>query len=59
MIQKLRKIGTKHAVMLEKAILDQIGASSGDKVQIILTEGSLIVTPVFPRAVKTEVAARR
>ncbi len=54
MIKRLKKVGRSHALVLEKPILELIGLDPTGFVQVILSCGSLIVTPVFPNEVSKE-----
>ncbi|MBI5759895.1 MAG: MazE family transcriptional regulator [Planctomycetales bacterium] len=48
MIKQLRKVGNSRALLLDKAILELLGLSDDGQVQLVVNEGSLIVTPVQP-----------
>jgi antitoxin component of MazEF toxin-antitoxin module len=47
MVKTIRKVGNRNALFLEKTILELIGLPDGSQVNLVLTNGSLIVTPVF------------
>jgi antitoxin component of MazEF toxin-antitoxin module len=51
MIKQLRKVGNSTALLLDKPILELLGISDRDQVQLTVTNGSLVVTPVQPRTV--------
>jgi antitoxin component of MazEF toxin-antitoxin module len=51
MIKQLRKVGNSTALLLDKPILELLGISDRDQVQLTVTNGSLVVTPVQPHAV--------
>lgn len=51
MIKQLRKVGNSNALLLDKPILELLGVEENGEVQLIVTNGSLIVTPVRPRIV--------
>jgi len=54
MIKQLRKVGNSTALLLDKPILELLGIKDRDKVQLMVTNGSLVVTPVQPRATGQE-----
>ncbi len=54
MIKRLRKVGNSNALLLDKAIIELIGAEENGQVQLAVSGGSLIVTPVNPRPVDQE-----
>jgi antitoxin MazE len=49
MIKHLRKVGNSNALLLDKAILELLGLEENGQVQLTVSDGSLIVTPVHPR----------
>ena len=49
MIKHLRKVGNSNALLLDKAILELLGLEENGQVQLTVSDGSLIVTPVQPR----------
>jgi len=51
MIKRLGKSGNRNALFLDKAILDLMGIKPRALVQVILRNGSLIITPVDPNPV--------
>ena len=51
MIKQLRKVGNSRALLLDKPILELLGLSDDGQVQLVVSEGSLIVTPVHPALV--------
>lgn len=51
MIKQLRKVGNSRALLLDKPILELMGLADDGQVQLVIREGSLIVTPVNPEAV--------
>ena len=51
MIQQLQKVGEHNALVLNKAILELLGLEEEGEVQLTISNGSLIVTPVHPRPV--------
>jgi len=51
MIKRLRKVGSSNALLLDKPILELLGLEEGGEVQLVVANGSLIVTPVRPRIV--------
>ena len=54
MIKQLRKVGNSNALILDKPILELLGLEEDGQVQLTVQNGHLIVTPAFPRAVKSE-----
>ena len=50
MIKQLRKVGNSTALLLDKPLLELLGISDRDQVQLTVTNGSLVVTPVQPHA---------
>ncbi len=54
MIKQLRKVGNSNALLLDKPILELIGLEENGRVQLVVTEGSLIITPADPRLVDPE-----
>ena len=41
----LKKIGNSSGVVIPKAVLDQIGAKTGDKIDLSVENGKLILSP--------------
>ena len=54
MIKKLKKVGNSNALVLDKAILELVGLGEGSEVQITINEGSIIITPAFPKTISEE-----
>jgi antitoxin component of MazEF toxin-antitoxin module len=54
MIKRLRKVGNSNALLLDKAVMELIGVAENGQVQLAVSGGSLIVTPVNPRPVDQE-----
>jgi antitoxin component of MazEF toxin-antitoxin module len=54
MIKQLRKVGNSNALLLDKAILELLGLEENGEVQLTVSDGSLIVTPVNPQPVDQE-----
>ena len=48
MVKTIRKVGNRNALLLDKPILELLGLQEGGQVNLTVTEGSLIVTPVSP-----------
>jgi antitoxin component of MazEF toxin-antitoxin module len=48
MIKRLRKVGNSTALLLDKPILELLGIEGRDQVQLTVTNGSLVITPVQP-----------
>jgi antitoxin component of MazEF toxin-antitoxin module len=51
MIKRLRKLGKSRGLVLDKTLLELLGLEPRGLVQLTLTNGSLIVTPVNPNPV--------
>lgn len=56
MIKTVSRLGNGHALPLDKSLMEQLGVTAGSKVQVVVSDGSLIVTPVESRATNAEVA---
>ncbi|MFN0051373.1 MAG: AbrB/MazE/SpoVT family DNA-binding domain-containing protein [Planctomycetales bacterium] len=54
MIKQLRKVGNSQALILDKPILELLGLKEKGRVQLSVTNGSLVVTPVQPTAADEE-----
>ncbi len=54
MIKQLRKVGNSTALLLDKPILELLGVKESGRVQLTVTNGSLVVTPVDPEPVSNE-----
>jgi antitoxin component of MazEF toxin-antitoxin module len=54
MIKQLRKVGNSTALLLDKPILELLGIKDRGQVQLTVTNGSLLVTPVNPQPVSDE-----
>lgn len=54
MIKQLRKVGNSTALLLDKPILELMGITDCAKVQLIVTNGALVVTAVDPQPVSEE-----
>ena len=48
MIKQLRKVGNSTALLLDKPILELLGIKESDTVQLTISSGSLIITPMQP-----------
>ena len=51
MVKTIRKVGNSNALLLDKAILELIGLREGGQVNLTVTNGSLVVTPVAAKRV--------
>ena len=49
MVKQLKKVGNGNALFLEKALLELVGLEEGGQVQVTVSDGSFIITPIFPR----------
>lgn len=54
MVKTLRRVGNSNALLLDKPILELLGLSEGSKVNLTVTNGALVVTPVNPAPVDAE-----
>ncbi len=54
MIKQLRKVGNSNALILDKPILELLGLEEDGQVQLTVQDGTLIVTPAFPKLVDSE-----
>jgi antitoxin component of MazEF toxin-antitoxin module len=54
MIKQLRKVGNSNALLLDKAVMELLGLEENGQVQLTVTDGSLVVTPVNPHPVSRE-----
>jgi len=51
MIKQLQKVGNSSALILDRAIMELLGLEEGGEVQLMVNNGSLIVTPANPKAI--------
>ena len=54
MIKQLRKVGNSTALLLDKPLLDLMGIGDRDQVQLTVTNGSLVISPVRPESPSAE-----
>jgi len=54
MIKQLRKVGNSNALILDKPILELLGLEEDGQVQLTIQDGTLIVTPAYPKLVDPE-----
>ena len=54
MIKQLRKVGNSNALILDRPILELLGLEENGEVQLTVSDGSLVVTPVHPRTISRE-----
>ncbi len=54
MVKTLRRVGNSNALLLDKPILELLGLSEGAKVNLTVTNGALVVTPVNPAPVAAD-----
>ena len=63
MIKTLKKHGNSHALVLEKPLMEALGVSAETPLQVTVSGGSLIITPVNvglgDEAVKSSLARLR
>jgi antitoxin component of MazEF toxin-antitoxin module len=51
MIKRLQKVGNSNALLIDNAVLELLGLEENGEVQLVVTNGALIMTPVCPRVV--------
>ena len=54
MIKQIKKVGNGSALFVDKDLLELVGLDVGGQVQLTVSNGSIIVTPVEPGAVSQE-----
>lgn len=54
MVKTLRRVGNSNALLLDKPIMELLGMSEGSKVNLTVTDGVLVVTPVNPAPVEPD-----
>lgn len=54
MVKKLQKVGNSNAIILDLPIMEMVGLEEGKEVQVTVSNGSIIITPVNPRRVDQE-----
>ncbi len=54
MVKTLRRVGNSNALLLDKPIMELLGMSEGSKVNLTVTNGALVVTPVNPAPVEAD-----
>jgi antitoxin component of MazEF toxin-antitoxin module len=54
MIKRLKKMGNSNALILDKAIMELVGLEENSKIQLTVSNGSIILTPADPKAVDEE-----
>jgi len=59
MIKKLQKVGNSNALILDLPIMEMVGLEEGKEIQITVSNGSIIITPVHPRRVDKEELERQ
>ena len=57
MVKKLTNVGNSKALVIDKPLLELMGLTD-DEVQVVFSDGSLIVTAVHPAAMPDEVFDR-
>lgn len=54
MIKRLQKVGNSSALILDLPIMEMVGLEEGKEVQLTVSNGSIIITPVSPQRVDPE-----
>ncbi len=57
MIRTLKKRGNSHALVIERPLMEQLGITPETQLQLVVNDGSLIVTPVHVGVGKERVDA--
>ncbi len=57
MVKRLQQVGNSHGIVLDRAIREAIGLSPNDAVQILVSGGSLIITPARVGVGQEEIAS--
>lgn len=50
LVRKLQKRGNSHALVIDTTLMEQLGISPDTPLQLTVTGGSLVVSPVFSGA---------
>jgi len=58
MIKHLRKVGNSSALIMDKAIMELAGLEEGGEVQLVVSNGSLVITPARPRRAEPQKFAK-
>ena len=53
-VKRLQKVGNSNAIILDLPIMEMVGLEEGKEVQVTVSNGSIIITPVNPRLVDQE-----
>lgn len=48
MVKSLKKVGNSSALFLDKTVLELVGLSQGDKVNLTVHDGTIVIAPVKP-----------
>ena len=54
MVKRLQKVGNSNAIILDLPVMEMVGLEEGKEVQVTVSNGSIIITPVNPRRVDSE-----
>lgn len=54
MIKRLKKVGNSNALILDRAIMELVGLEEKGEVQLAVRNGSIIITPAYPKPVDKE-----
>lgn len=57
MTKKLQKRGNSHALVFDKSLMDQLGIGPDTPLQLTVSGGKLVVSPIFSGAGKEKVSA--
>ena len=55
LVRKLQKRGNSHALVIDTTLMDQLGIGPDTPLQLTVTGGSLVVSPVFSGAGRKKV----
>jgi len=51
MVKQLKRTGNSNAITLDKALMELVGLEDGGQVQVTVQHGSIVLTPINPKAV--------
>jgi antitoxin component of MazEF toxin-antitoxin module len=54
MVKQLKKVGNSNAITIDRAVMELVGLDEGGSVQLTVWNGSIILTPVEPKAIDPE-----
>ncbi len=54
MVKRLQKVGNSNAIILDLPLMEMVGLEEGKEVQVTVSNGSIVITPVNPCRVDSE-----